>query len=369
MIDERRLNKDFNEVDNITAVCRSNSSYYRGEYPELEIGKAYKVTHIGVFRSRTDLLLEGFGYKDYNSVCFDLYENGEPLGQNYTKDFRFLAPYLKEMLKHSNPVRYAERMKEVTIYSHLHNIEKEYGIKVLLAVQSGSRALGLESSNSDWDVCYLYIHKTRWYEQPEDHRHVIERVFDDCIDTYGWELRDALSYLKLSNLTILEWLNSPNSYIVHAPLYKRLNEIGRTFFIPQRMISFYNRTYNKLNERFLSEKGRIKEFLYYLRGVLACKWVENRNSIPPMDFTYLMDKTVDDEIIRSKVMDLIKIKKSGKNYDNVAVDIDLIETVRQWAEYYDALAKSLEMDLKVGLEDELNALFKDMVLQSNLGLV
>ena len=108
MVDERRLVLDFNEVDNMTAVCRENSSYRRGEYPELEVGKVYKVTHIGVFRSKTDLLLEGFGYKDYNSTCFDLYENGEPLGQAYTRDFRFLAPYLKERLKLLNPARYAE---------------------------------------------------------------------------------------------------------------------------------------------------------------------------------------------------------------------------------------------------------------------
>ena len=154
MIDETRIKEDFNEVDDLTAICRHNSSWSRGEYPELEIGKTYKVTHIGVFRSRTEIMLEGFGHKDYNSICFDLYENGIPLGHEYTRDFRFLAPYLKEMIRLSSPYHYAEQLKGGTICGHLRSIEKEHGVRVLLAVPTGSRAWGLESANSDWDVSY-----------------------------------------------------------------------------------------------------------------------------------------------------------------------------------------------------------------------
>ena len=368
MIDEKRIKDDFNEVDNLTAICRSNSSWLRGEYPELEIGKTYKVTHIGVFRSRTDIMLEGFGHKDYNSTCFDLYEDGEPLGRDYTRDFRFWAPYLRERMKQDYPDGYDERMRGVSISSHLRILAKEYGIRVLLAVQSGSRALGLESKNSDWDVCYLYIHKPEWYKQQEDHSHTIERVFDD-IDTYGWELKDALSFLGTGNPTILEWLNSPNLYIVKAPLYKRLREICNIYFNPNAAIRHYHQVYSKLNERFVEENKSLKEFLYYLRGILACKWVERKGSIPPLNYVYLLDATVDDERIRSKVMELIKIKKSGKTYDDVEIDAGLIEKVKLWAAYYDGLAKSIGKDSKGGLADELNSLFQDMLLQTNLGLI
>ena len=365
MIDETRIKEDFNEVDDLTAVCRHKTSWSRGEYSELEIGKTYKVTHIGVFRSRTEIMLEGFGHKDYNSFCFDLYENGIPLGHEYTRDFRFLAPYLKEMIRLSSPYHYAEQLKGGTICGHLRSIEKEHGVRVLLAVPTGSRAWGLESANSDWDVSYLYVNKPEWYEQSNDSPHVIERVFNDDVDSYGWELKDALSYLEEGNPTILEWIDSPSAYIVNPPFYKRLREISKAFFNPNDAFRYYNQVYNKLNERFIEEKGNLKEFLYYLRGVLACRWVENKSSLPPMHFIRLLEGTVDDEEIRSKVINLIKIKKSGKCCDDVVVEADLVEIAKEWALYYDDIAKSLEPTSNPGLANELNALFKEMIMQLN----
>ena len=96
------LKRYFNEVNNMTAVCRRNSLLDRYSYPELEIGKSYKVTHVGVFRSFTRIMLSGFDNKEYNSVCFEIYENGESIDKKYTKDFRFLAPYLREIYNKRN---------------------------------------------------------------------------------------------------------------------------------------------------------------------------------------------------------------------------------------------------------------------------
>ena len=366
MIDEKRLKEDFNEVNNLTAVCRHTISWADGEYPELKTGKTYKVTHIGVFRSRTDIMLEEFGHKDYNSCCFDLYENGVPLGNEYTRDFRFLAPYLKEMIRRSNPYHYSQQLKAGTICGHLRGIEKEHGIMVLLAIPTGSRAWGLEAENSDWDVSYLYVHKPEWYEQSEGRWHIIERVFDDNVDSHGWELKDALQCLEGGNPTILEWLDldSPSAlYLVNPPLYKRLREISKAYFNSMSAMRFYNQAYSKLNERFIQKKGNLKEFLYYLRGVLACKWIESKGTLPPMYFLRLLEGTVDDEGLRSKINKLINLKKSGKCNDDVEIDAVLIETVRKWASFYDDLAKSPIPSSNPALADELDALFKEMVMQ------
>lgn len=91
----------FNEVSCLTAKCLRNKSesWVYEDYSELEIGKTYKVTHIGVFRSFTRIMLEGFGDKVYNSVCFEIFENGKSLGKRYTKELRFWAPYLRNRLE------------------------------------------------------------------------------------------------------------------------------------------------------------------------------------------------------------------------------------------------------------------------------
>ena len=94
---DEHIKKNFNEVNNITAVCRRKSMLDLYSYPELEIGRTYIVTHIGVFRSFTRIMLSGFDNQEYNSVCFELFENGESIDKKYTKELRFFAPYLREM--------------------------------------------------------------------------------------------------------------------------------------------------------------------------------------------------------------------------------------------------------------------------------
>lgn len=101
MTREEYFREYYNEVSCLTAKCirdKSESWVYE-DYPELEKGKTYKVTHIGVFRSFTRIMLEGFGDKEYNSVCFEIFENGKSIDKRYTKDVRFWAPYLRNRIK------------------------------------------------------------------------------------------------------------------------------------------------------------------------------------------------------------------------------------------------------------------------------
>lgn len=95
MKDHEYIKKTFNEVNTLTAVCKSRNSLYGGEYTELEIGKRYQISHIGVLRSSTIIMLSEFGHKEYNSVCFDIYENGEIIESG--SDTRFWAPYLRDI--------------------------------------------------------------------------------------------------------------------------------------------------------------------------------------------------------------------------------------------------------------------------------
>ncbi len=121
MTKEEYDNKYFNKVETLTAVCRTNSSWARGEYPELEVGKEYRVSYIGVLRSITNIRLADFGDKEYNSMCFDLYENGQAIDRSYTNDPRFLAPYLRKRYREMNPYYFADEIEKIAIPAHLHN--------------------------------------------------------------------------------------------------------------------------------------------------------------------------------------------------------------------------------------------------------
>src|SRR6476620_8167174 len=94
----------------------------------------------------------------------------------------------------------------------LQRLEAKHNIKVLYAVESGSRAWGFASKNSDWDVRFIYIHPLDWYLAIEEKKDNIEVILPNDIDMAGWELRKALLLFRKSNPPLLEWLRSPVIY-------------------------------------------------------------------------------------------------------------------------------------------------------------
>ena len=97
----------------------------------------------------------------------------------------------------------------VLVPEKLAEIERDYGVRVLWAIESGSRAWGFESPDSDFDVRFIYKHKQDFYLRLNEQRDVIELPIDDTWDVSGWDLDKTLKLLYKSNPTLFEWLQSP----------------------------------------------------------------------------------------------------------------------------------------------------------------
>lgn len=362
MTEEEYIKDYFNTVDNLTAICRENSCWARGEYPELEIGKTYRITHIGVYRSSSSVMLSEFPGKEFIATCFDLYENGILKKHDFTQDPRFWAPYLRKIYRKRSPQWITEHIENIAIPAHLKDIEIRYNVKVLLAVESGSRAWGFESNNSDWDVRFIYVHKPEWYFKVEEQRDVIEHMYEDDVDLAGWELKKALSLLRRSNPSLLEWFHSPKVYFIDKEFGKRIMEVENSFFNPIKSMYHYNRIYNKHNERYLQQEGYpMKRFLYYLRGVLACQWIETNKSIPPVRFKDLYEAMVNDSVIKSKIENLIELKKTGKECDILTVDNKLVEYAQKLANQYNESIGLFRPEQNKVSAEALDSILYDMV--------
>lgn len=255
-----------------------------------------------------------------------------------------------------------ENMVQTIIPAHLREVEQQYHVKVLLAVESGSRAWGFESQNSDWDVRFIYVHRPEWYFRIEDQRDVIEHMYDDDVDLAGWELRKALCLLRRCNPSLLEWIHSPVKYEVDSEFYHRVLAVEKDFFNPVKCMYHYNRIYNKHNERYLRFKAfHMKRFLYYLRGVLACQWIEQHQSIPPVHFQDLVDAVVDDEGIRTQICHLVEIKKSGNESAAERIDENLFSYAQSLAEHYNQTIGQFRPEFNHVSAEALDSIFYDMV--------
>lgn len=279
-----------------------------------------------------------------------------------------IIPYLDQIniftsneMWESCPSYKAEIIEQLTIPVSLRKIEEENDVKILLAVESGSRAWGFESKDSDWDVRFIYVHRPEWYFKVNEQPDVIERMYNDEVDMVGWELRKALSLLKKSNTSMLEWLNSPKIYMIDADFAERIRQIESKYFNPTRAMYHYNHIYNKHNERYLQhEDCNMKRFLYYLRGVLACRWIEQRKTLPPVAFEGLVDAMVEDASIREAIRSLIEIKKSGTECSIAVVDQGLMAYARRLADDYNKIVNEFRPLQERPTDDALDAILFDM---------
>ena len=252
---------------------------------------------------------------------------------------------------------------EKYIYQCLQQIEKENDVRILLAVESGSRAWGFASKDSDWDVRYVYVHRPEWYFHIEEQRDVIENMFENDIDAVGWDLKKSLSQLKRSNPAFMEWIKSPIIYKSDTRFMDDLNELIPKCYNPIKAMYHYQKIYIKHDERYLQKQGYpMKRFLYYLRGVLACQWIERYKSIPPVRFNELYEEIVSDQEIRQEIDKLIEYKTTSKEMDMSEVPFKLVDYAKELASYYIKVVNDFRPVFdNTGVNEDLNRLFFNTV--------
>ena len=353
----------YNEVNTLTAVCQTINSWDGDDYSCLEIGKTYQVSHIGVLRSCTNIMLKDFGTREFNSTCFEIFENGVSIDRGYTKDPRFWAPHLRKLYKKSRPGFLESQISEIAIPACLKQIERKYDVYVLMAVESGSRAWGFASEDSDWDVRFIYVHRAEWYFSVDDQRDVIEEMFENDIDAVGWDIKKALRLLKRSNPSLMEWINSPIVYIGEEHFMYDLKLLAKHCYNPHKVMYHYERIYIKQDRRYLQKVGYpMKRFMYYLRGILACQWIEKYKTLPPVAFKELYEDIVEDQKIKDGISEMIKQKSSGKEKDMSEVPQYLVDYYLPLADYYSNLVGKFRPDVdNEGLTERLNRFFYEIV--------
>ena len=191
-------------------------------------------------------------------------------------------------------------------------------MRVLFACESGSRAWGFASRDSDYDVRFLYVHRRDWYLSVEDRRDVIERPLTDDLDVSGWELRKALRLLRKSNPPLLEWLKSPVVY-QHDPAFAaEFGALAAEFYSPQRCFAHYLHMASGNWRDYLRgrEQVSLKKYLYVFRPLLACRWIERQLGQVPMLFAQLVENVLEEPEVRAALDELVARKQAG---DELAV--------------------------------------------------
>ena len=198
------------------------------------------------------------------------------------------------------------------IRQHLAEIEAAEGVRVLYAAESGSRAWGFASPDSDYDIRFLYRHSADWYLSLTEPRDVIERpLTPERFDLAGWDLRKALRLFLHSNPPLHEWLVSPVVYIDRDGLAERLRARAHTTYSRHAVGMHYLGTVKRNRRDHFLRPGPVREkrYFYSLRPLCTLLWLLDRDGLPPMDRPTLLDGVRVADAVRAEMARLIAAKR------------------------------------------------------------
>lgn len=217
---------------------------------------------------------------------------------------------------------------DAQIQTLLNDIEAELDIHILLAVESGSRAWGFPSQDSDYDIRFIYMHDKDWYASVFPKRDVIENRFIGDLDASGWDIRKALQLMHKGNAPLLEWLGSPIVYRKDIQKISSITDLAAKSFNAKAVFYHYlSLAKKKINSDNFAVNA--KSFLYGFRALLCAKWIVDFATAPPVEFSYLVEQYLVDEQ-KQGLQRLLDAKQNTREGDVKGLDPNLLELANQF---------------------------------------
>jgi predicted nucleotidyltransferase len=197
--------------------------------------------------------------------------------------------------------------------------DQDRPVQILMAVESGSRAWGFASPDSDYDVRFVYANQPEWYieralylsaTRPDN----LSMMSDDRnFDYAGWDLLKALTLLRKSNPSLLEWLQSPIRYAGSKVFFAEFQDLADRAWSPLASVYHYkSMAHTNFREYLQGETVRYKKYLYVLRPILAARYVFDHLEQPPLNFDQLV--AASDHVlgpnVKGAIERLVEIKRN-----------------------------------------------------------
>lgn len=211
----------------------------------------------------------------------------------------------------------------------LKEIEKKHNITILFAIENGSRAWGMDSKDSDYDVRFVFYRPLEDYITLDKTEEVITAAFDEnlqphevqgsLVDMSGFDIFKYLKLLASSNPTTIEWLNSPIVYLGDNNI--ELKPYMAADFSQEKLFHHYFSLFKNSYKLDIDDKKErtYKKYLYAMRGLLNAEYVLKYDKIPPLlmrETVKAMQNDMPAEVV-SKLNEVIDIKSKGLEKETV----------------------------------------------------
>lgn len=248
------------------------------------------------------------------------------------------------------------------ISATLKQVELQAECSVLFACESGSRAWGFASPDSDYDVRFIYTHPLEWYLRLENRKDTIDEMLPDDIDLGGWEFQKMLRLFHGCNPALNEWIGSPVVYLNNHELREALIELIPAYFNPKKALFHYLNMASKASEDLnASGEIRIKKLFYILRPLLACHWINQFGTMPPTAFKDMLERNLLPEPVLKAIQQLLLEKEVAVEGQRVVVPQEINQWTDETQQQMEEIAKQTKPSSSAGWLP-LNGLVKRFVL-------
>jgi len=227
----------------------------------------------------------------------------------------------------------------------LRQTEVKSGVRVLYACESGSRAWGFASPDSDYDVRFVYAHQRDWYMRLEKTRDTIDRMLPDDIDLCGWDLRKTLHLFGGCNLALNEWIGSPIVYSAVPEFIEPLRALVADYFNPKKAMFHYLKMAERAHaDNPLDATGamNVKKLFYVLRPLFACRWITQFRTMPPTEFAAMRQRIEVESNVTAAIDEMLRVKCDAGEKDSTVLPPPLVEWIQTSLVWSQASAESCE---------------------------
>jgi len=257
-----------------------------------------------------------------------------------------------------------------SIDAALEHVERDHGVAIGLAVESGSRAWGFPSPDSDYDCRFVYIRPLDHYLTPWPPRDVIELPLVDELDVNGWDLAKSLQLLMKGNAVIIEWLTSPLVYRGDDAFRTEFLALARTVADRGLVLRHYQHVGLDFRKRFLSDLSAVplKKLFYALRPAVSIRWLAQRPeaAVAPMHLPTLMAECDPPADVAAIVADLLARKASTRELGTGPLAPALAEFVDEQLKSAEEYVPTQDPDRRDQHRDMCEEFFRDVVRRSDL---
>lgn len=228
-------------------------------------------------------------------------------------------------------------------------LEAERDIEVLFACESGSRAWGFASPDSDYDLRFIYAHPQNWHLELQKRDDTIDLMLPNDLDLSGWELAKTLRLFATCNLALNEWLGSPVIYWSPKSFHSELLELVPTFFNPKKAMHHYlSMAKGTAADHFDGNQIKIKKLFYILRPLFACLWIKKHLSMPSTIFQNMLTPDLASPEVLYAIANIQKQKETAAEGHLIKAP----DVVKNWIDQTIAHAQSVADALPAGTKEK-----------------